>query len=67
MEAVLTQYDYLAELVTIYGGQILLALAVLIIGLWLIKKTSGISSRSLVKHFPDETLAKFLSGAWMPY
>ncbi|MEH6576047.1 MAG: mechanosensitive ion channel domain-containing protein [Amphritea sp.] len=63
MEAVQNQYDYLSDLITIYGGQLALALAVLIIGLWLIKKISAFTSRSLVKHFPDETLAKFLSGA----
>lgn len=47
------------ELVITYGTQFLLALLVLIVGLWLIKRiTQAISNRAL-NNVPDETLAKF--------
>ncbi len=63
MDILESQYENLINLITIYGGQILLAVVVLLIGLWLIKKINNFSRSTMIRHFPDETLAKFLSGA----
>ena len=63
MDILQSQYENLINLATIYGGQILLAIVVLIVGLWVIKKISSFSKTTMIRHFPDETLAKFLGGA----
>lgn len=49
--------------VTLYGGQVILALVALIVGWWIVNRISGAASRSLHSKMPDETLAKFLSSA----
>jgi len=49
--------------VTMYGGQVLLALAALIIGWWIVNRISRSTNSALHKNMPDETLAKFLSSA----
>lgn len=49
--------------VTMYGGQVLLAIVALIIGWWIVNRISAWSSKSLHNNIPDETLAKFLSSA----
>lgn len=49
--------------VTLYGGQVLLALAALIIGWWFVNRISRAVDGSLHKNMPDETLVKFLSSA----
>ena len=65
MESVETQlqtfYDKAISLGTEYGGQLLLALIVLVVGLWIIGKLSNAVRRYSIKGLPDETLAKFLS------
>ena len=53
--------DRIVELVTIYGGQFVLALLVLVIGLWIISRMSDMVRNYSIKGLPDETLAKFLS------
>ena len=47
---------------TTYGIQFVLALVVLIVGLWIIGKISAGAQSSLEHHLNDITLAKFLSG-----
>lgn len=65
MDSVETQlqtfYDKVITLGTEYGGQLLLALIVLVVGLWVIGKLSNVVRRHSVKGLPDETLAKFLT------
>ncbi|WP_054112822.1 mechanosensitive ion channel family protein [Marinagarivorans algicola] len=56
-----SQVDKIIELVTIYGGRFVLAIVVLIVGLWIIGRLSKLVRKSTVKGLPDETLAKFLS------
>lgn len=53
-------YDQAIALGTEYGGKIILAILVLIIGLWIIGKLSKIVQKHSQKAIPDETLAKFL-------
>lgn len=47
---------------TTYGIKVVLALVVLIIGLWIIGKISRAAQKSMEHHLNDTTLAKFLSG-----
>ena len=54
-------YQQLIALGTEYGGRLLLAILVLIIGLWIIGKLSRAIGRYTLKGIPDETLAKFLT------
>lgn len=65
MDSVETQlqtfYDKAIPLVTEYGGQLLLAIIVLVVGLWVIGKLSNAVRRYSIKGLPDETLAKFLT------
>ena len=56
-----SQLDKAIELVTVYGGRFVLAIVVLIIGLWVIGRITNLVRKSTVKGLPDETLAKFLS------
>jgi small conductance mechanosensitive channel len=49
--------------VTLYGGQVLLALVSLIVGWWIVGKVSGWIGTSIHNHMPDETLARFFSSA----
>lgn len=56
-------YETAITYVSTFGLRVVLALLVLIIGLWIISKLSAGSQRSLEKHLNDITLAKFLSGA----
>jgi small conductance mechanosensitive channel len=46
-----------------YGGQALMALAVLIIGLWIIKRIVKVADKALSVSLKDDTLTTFLSGA----
>jgi small conductance mechanosensitive channel len=52
-------FGYIVE----YGGQALLALIVLIIGLWVIARIRNGANKALNKSLKDETLATFLTGA----
>lgn len=54
-------YQQLIALGTEYGGRLILAILVLIIGLWIIGKLSKAVGRYTLKGLPDETLAKFLT------
>lgn len=54
-------YQQAIALGTEYGGKVLLALIVLIIGLWIIGKITKAVRKHTIKGLPDETLAKFLS------
>ena len=53
--------DKAVELAITEGPQIVLAIVVLIIGLWIIKRVVNVVNRGLEKSNTDETLAKFLS------
>ncbi|WP_370979347.1 mechanosensitive ion channel family protein [Agaribacterium sp. ZY112] len=54
-------YSKLAVLGAEYGGKLLMAIVVLVVGLWVIGRLSKLVRRSSVKGLPDETLAKFLA------
>lgn len=56
-----TFYDKVITLGTEYGTQLILALIVLVVGLWIIGKLSNAVRRYSIKGLPDETLAKFLT------
>jgi small conductance mechanosensitive channel len=56
-----TFYDKAISLGTEYGTQLVLAILVLIVGLWIIGKLSDVVRRYSIKGLPDETLAKFLT------
>lgn len=49
--------------IALYGGRVLLAIVVLIIGLWIVKRIVRAVSRLSQSKVPDETLAKFLGNA----
>jgi len=53
--------DKLIDLITLYGGKVLLAVVLLVVGLWVISKISDLVRKSTIKGLPDETLAKFLT------
>ena len=50
--------------ITLYGGQIILALGLLIAGWWTISRLSKWIAKHFQASLPDETLAKFLSSAF---
>jgi small conductance mechanosensitive channel len=54
-------YDKAITLGTEYGSQFILAIVVLILGLWIISKLSNGVRKYSIKGLPDETLAKFLT------
>lgn len=64
MEAWQEQWLEVKEMVLAYGGQLVSALLVLIVGLWVIKRLSRVVNQTLLTRFPDETLAQFLGGAF---
>lgn len=55
-------YEQAITYATTYGLQFLLALAVLVIGLWLIGKFVHLIQSQLEAHLKDPTLSKFLGG-----
>jgi small conductance mechanosensitive channel len=59
MDSVETQiqtfYDKAITVGTEYGGQLLLALIVLVVGLWVIGKLGNVVRRQSIKGLPDET------------
>lgn len=59
-EELQTFYDQAIALGTEYGGKLILAVLVLIIGLWIIGKFTKLVRNHSHKAVPDETLAKFL-------
>lgn len=52
--------DKLMEYVAIYGMKALVAILIIIIGLWLVKKVVAVIKKMLSKRDVDETLQKFL-------
>ncbi|MGH1372125.1 MAG: mechanosensitive ion channel family protein [Cellvibrionaceae bacterium] len=64
MDAFQDKWLQIEELVLTYGSQLLLALLVLVVGLWVIKRVSALVAKTLLGRFPDETLAQFLGGAF---
>ena len=56
-----TFYEKAVVMGTEYGAQLISAILVLIIGLWVIGKLSNAVRRYSIKGLPDETLAKFLT------
>lgn len=54
-------YDKAIFMAAEYGAQLISALVVLIIGLWLVGRISDVVRGYAVKGLPDETLAKFLT------
>jgi len=63
MEALLEQLGGLKEYIAIYGGRVVLAIVVLIIGLWVIKRLTNLFTNTMKSRLSDETLNGFLSGA----
>lgn len=57
-------WESISAQIALYGGKVLLALLLLIVGWWVISRVSDWVSVRVQKAFPDETLAKFLSGAF---
>ncbi len=56
-------YDQIFAYIIEYGAQFLLALIVLIVGLWVVHKMSGAVKAALVSSSVDDTLSTFLAGA----
>lgn len=56
-------YETAITYLTTYGVQFVLAIAVLLIGLWIIKRISNLVDRQMMTNVKDETLASFLSSA----
>ncbi len=61
MEDFQKYWDQIAGLVVEYGATLLLAILVLIIGLWLIKKVVKIANRTMEKRNVDPSLRPFLA------
>ncbi len=61
MDDLSSKLEQLTELVITYGTQFILALLVLIIGLWLIKRVTQAISVRVLHDVADETLAKFMT------
>ncbi len=65
MEQKITElWESVSTQVTVYGGQVLLALVVLAVGWWVISRLANLVSRYIGSSFPDETLARFLTSAF---
>ncbi|WP_426370121.1 mechanosensitive ion channel family protein [Pseudocolwellia sp. HL-MZ7] len=62
METIEKYSDQIFGYAVEYGGQALMALAVLIIGLWIIKRISKAVNVGFSKSLKDETLISFLTG-----
>jgi len=60
-QRLLDLWKSIEEPVTLYGGQVLLAILALIVGWWIVSKLSKLVGQSLHQNMPDETLAKFFS------
>ena len=60
-EQVAGYMDAAIELVMAYGPQLLLAIIVLIVGLWLIKRVVRLMAKGMERSNTEPTLAKFLS------
>ncbi len=56
-------YEQAITYVTTYGLQFLLALLVLIVGLWVIRRITNMAHQQLMHFLNDDTLSKFLSSA----
>ncbi len=62
MDGMQNRWEEVQAMIIAYGSKVLLALVVLIVGFWLIKRIHSGVSRAMLAKFPDETLAKFMSG-----
>lgn len=60
-ETINNMYQQAAGIGVEYGGKLLSAILVLVIGIWVINKLTRLVSNQSQKALPDETLAKFLS------
>ncbi|UTW49594.1 mechanosensitive ion channel family protein [Bacterioplanoides sp. SCSIO 12839] len=60
-ETINNMYQQAAGIGVEYGGKLLSAILVLVIGIWIINKLTRLVSNQSQKALPDETLAKFLS------
>jgi small conductance mechanosensitive channel len=63
MDLLQEQWLQVKDLVLAYGGQLLMALLVLMVGLWVINRISSVVAKTMLVRFPDETLAQFMGGA----
>lgn len=61
MDKIEEYYDVLAGLVVTYGGRVILAIIVLIVGLWVIKKIVKTVSKRMEKRDVDKSLRPFLT------
>ena len=62
-DKIIEMWNGIESQVTLYGGQVLMALVALIIGWWIVSRISKFARNSLQSSMPDETLANFLSSA----
>ncbi len=60
MDKLLGYFDQIKGLVIAYGGRVVLALVVLFIGLWVIKRVVKLASKGMHKRDVDESLRPFL-------
>jgi len=60
METINKYMEQIVDLLVIYGGKILLAIIVLIVGLWLIKKVNKLIGKALDARHVDPSLKPFL-------
>ncbi|MGY8870256.1 MAG: mechanosensitive ion channel family protein [Pseudomonadales bacterium] len=61
MEQLESYIEQAKELVLVYGTQFLMALAVLLIGLWVITRFTRFLQASMFNKLPDQTLGSFLA------
>jgi len=62
MDDINAQLEQGTNFLVTHGTQFLLALIVLLVGLWIIKRITNMISKHSLAKMSDETLAKFLSG-----
>ncbi len=53
-------FDQIKGLIVVYGGRVVLAIVVLLIGLWVIKRIVKVASKTMEKRDVDESLRPFL-------
>lgn len=63
-ERIIELWELISAQITLYGGKVLLAVIILIVGWWVISRVADWAGRRIQAAFPDETLAKFLSNAF---
>lgn len=60
MEVIDNYFKQIVDLIVIYGGRVLLAILVLIVGLWLVKRLVRLTDKAMRKRNVDPSLRPFL-------